>query len=131
MAAECANFEVTRMARLLEVSPSGYYRWKEAQDRPALPSEVRRADLDAKIISFHKASRGTYGSPRVSTDLHEAGERVSHNTVAVRMASLGIVGVSPKLFKVTTNSDPTAAYPPDLVERDFHPGGATNCGPRT
>jgi putative transposase len=123
MAAECANFEVTRMARLLEVSPSGYYRWKAAQDRPALPSEVRRADLDAKIISFHKASRGTYGSPRVTVDLHEAGERVSHNTVAARMASLGIVGVSPKLFKVTTTPGPTASYPPDLVDRDFHPAG--------
>jgi putative transposase len=41
--------------------------------------------------------------------------------VATRMASLGIVGVSPKLFKLTTSSGPTAAYPPDLVDRDFHP----------
>ena len=80
-------------------------------------------DLDAKIISFHKASGGTYGSPRVTTDLHEAGERVSQNTVAARMATLGIVGVSPRLFKVTTSSDPAAPYPPDLVERDFHPDG--------
>jgi len=59
MAAECANFEVTRLARLLEVSTAGYYRRRATQDRPALPSAVRRADLDAKMISFHKASRGT------------------------------------------------------------------------
>jgi transposase InsO family protein len=108
MALECANFEISRMARLLEVSRAGYYRWAGAQHRAPLPSEERRADLDAKILSFHRQSRGTYGSPRIATDLHEADETVSVNTVAVRMRALGVAGISPRTFKVTTNADRSA-----------------------
>ena len=124
MAAECANFEIARMARLLEVSRAGYYRWKQSQHREVpLPSEQRRADLDAKILTFHKASRGTYGAPRITTDLEEDGSFVSHNTVAKRMRDLGICGVSPRLFKVpTTITVPGSTYPDDLVQRRFDQG---------
>ena len=102
MAAECANFEITRMARLLEVSTAGYYRWRRgpgpspAPERGP-PGRSRRQDHRlAQELERHLRS------PRITLDLHEAGERVSRNTVAERMASLGIVGVSPRLFKVTT-----------------------------
>jgi transposase InsO family protein len=120
MATEYVNYEVKRMARLLEVSTSGYYRWVQHRDVMS-PAKQRRRDLDAKILSFHKDSRGTYGEPRITQDLVEAGEPVSHNTVARRMAQLGIAGISPRTFKVTTISDPSATYPEDLVNRNFAP----------
>ena len=125
MAAECANFEVRRMARLLEVSPAGYYRWKSTQDRDPLPSEQRRAERDQKILSCHKDSRGTYGAPRLTQDLHELGDPLSHNTVASRMRELGLAGISPRTFKVTTVRSTKATYPVDLVNRDFAPDGIT------
>ncbi len=123
MAAEYANFKVNRMARLLEVSRAGYYRWREAQRRDPLGSEQRRVDLKIKILSFHKDSRGTYGAPRITQDLVEDGETVSHNTVAAYMRDLGIAGISPRTFTVTTVRDPTATYPADLVDRHFAPEG--------
>jgi putative transposase len=122
MHAEYVNYEVKRMARLLGVSTSGYYRWVRHHDVTS-PAKQRRADLDAKILSFHRDSRGTYGEPRITQDLHENGELASHNTVATRMRALGVAGISPRSFKVTTISDPFATYPADLVNRDFAPEG--------
>jgi len=120
---ECANFEVKRMARLLDVSRAGYYRWHEAQRRDPLASEQRRADLDAKILSFHKDSHGTYGEPRITLDLHENGETTSHNTVASRMRALGVAGISPRTFKVTTIADPRRATPRTWCNDTSHPRG--------
>jgi hypothetical protein len=56
MEVECANFEITRTARLLLVSRVGYYKWHQAHLRSELrPAAQRRADLEAKIITHHGA----------------------------------------------------------------------------
>lgn len=122
MEAECANFEIVRMARLLMVSRAGYYRWLSHRDRPSI-AEQRRRDLSVKILVSHKESNGVYGARRITCDLADLGEAVSHNTVAVLMRELGIAGISPRVFKVrTTIEDPNATYPEDLVDRRFDHG---------
>jgi putative transposase len=124
MEAECATYEIARMARLLEVSRSGFYRWRSTRARTAQgPAERHRGELDTKILASHTASHGTYGEPRITADLHAQGVAVSANTVAARMVALGIQGVCPRLFKVTTTPDRSAMYPPDLVNRLFDQGG--------
>jgi putative transposase len=123
MELECANFEIVRMARLLEVSTSGFYKWRAAQQRTELPPKLqRRRKLDTQILKFHHASNATYGEPRITKDLLEAGESVNNKTVAQRMRTLGIQGICPRTFKATTVSDPSANYPADLVARRFDQG---------
>ena len=82
MHAEKSNFTVSRMARLLEVSRSGFYAWLQRE-----PSKraLRTERVEAKIAWFHGASDAVSGSPRILADLREDGETISRKTVAKAM----------------------------------------------
>lgn len=124
MAAECANSAIDRMARLLHVSTSGFYKHQGRSVTTRLGErQQRRADLEVKIAHIHKDSGGVYGSPRITVELEAGGEVISEKTVASIMRSLGIVGISPRTFKIrTTVVDPFASFPDDLVQRQFDQG---------
>jgi putative transposase len=119
MHAEKTNFSVTRMARLLEVSRSGFYAWL---DREPSARAVRAERIEAKIAWFHGESDEVSGAPRVLIDLREDGEVISRKTVAKAMRRLGLRGVCPKRWRTTTVVDRGDAYPPDAVARVWDTG---------
>ena len=112
----CTGFPVRRGCRLLEVSPSGYYVWR---DRPASATAARRAEIAAAAAEAHAASDGTHGYRRVHRDLQEAGVACSWKLVRRAMREQNLAGAQPKAYRVTTRQDPEAKAAPDLICRDF------------
>ncbi len=110
---------VTMACVMLEVSRSAYYEWSKH-----VPSarDVSDAELGDKIVDIHTKSRGTYGAPRITTELAEAGICVGQKRVARLMVRRGLIGRCKRRFKVTTTPDPDAtSLPPDLIKRVFSP----------
>ena len=119
MHAEKSNHTISRMARLLEVSRSGYYAWVT---RPPSKRAVRAERIEAKVSWFHGDSDEVSGAPRILVDLREDGETISRKTVAKTMRKLGLRGICPKRWKATTVTDRADTYPPDAVKRQWDTG---------
>ena len=101
---------------ILGISISWFYKWIH---RGPTQRAARRVALDARVRALFKASKRTYGSPRIHADLLEAGETVSVNTVADSMRRQGLQGRKPKRRRGLTRQDKSAPKFPDLVHRDF------------
>jgi len=107
---------IRHLCSALNVSPSGYYAWV---DRPLSATAKANQRLVTKIRCYHKASRCTYGSPRIQKDLADGGEKVSRQRVARLMRSQSIESKMAKRFVVTTNSKSTTSPAPDRLQRNF------------
>ncbi len=118
VADHASAFGVKRLCRVLAVSRSGYYRW-----RSATPARVARAAADAalatRIRTIHAEFDGTYGSPRITAELRQGGERVNHKRVERVMRDHGIIGLHLRKKVRTTVPQPAAPAVPDLLRRDF------------
>lgn len=114
------HYPLRVMCVLLEVSRSGFYVWKNRQDKEPSPRQKRRQELVAQIRRVYEENRKVYGSPRVYEELKARGTAVSENTVARLMRENDISSVVKRRFRVRT-TDSAHAYPtaPNLLERRF------------
>ena len=114
--AEKAHYPLTVLCRVLQVSRSGFYAWLR---REPSKREVQDRKLQTEVAAIHKASRGTYGSPRVHEELKAREFAVGRKRIARLMQAAGLTGLPPRRFRTTTDS--AHAYPlaENVLDRDF------------
>jgi putative transposase len=108
-------FHVT-MCRVLEVSRAGFYKWRA---QPLAERVKADAVLAARIRIIHTGRRRAYGSPRVHRELRDLGVRHGEKRVARVMRQEGIRAITPKRYRVTTQSSHREPVAPNRLARRF------------
>lgn len=123
MDAQKANFEITRMARLLGVTRQGYYAWCKHRESGPGSRARRREVVDQAVREAFHASDDVYGAPRITRELAAKGVVVDRKTVAASMRRQDLEGISPSMFTpVTTIQDPAATGFADHAQRQWDQG---------
>ena len=109
-------YPVKLMARVLEVSRSGYYTW--LRRRPSR-REIQDSVLKGLIRCAHKRSRGTYGPLRLQEELAAENQQVGRDHICRLRKEMGLKCIQHKKFKVTTDSQHHLPVAANLLEQQF------------
>ena len=109
-------WRVETICRVMQVSPRGYRAWRS---RPV--SQRARTDMRvlAHIREQYCLSLGSYGRPRMTMELKEAGLDVGERRVGRLMRINGIKPVRTRKHKVTTNSNHRLGIAANWLNGDF------------
>lgn len=113
-----SEFDVEKCCKALEVSRSGYYKWRK---NPLSNRDIENSKLLELIKGIHHQSNGIFGSPSIQAKLREMGENYNHKRVERVMRENNIRSKTKKKFKVTTDSKHSLGIAPNLLQRDFSP----------
>jgi transposase InsO family protein len=116
------TYGVEPICAVLPIAPSTYFlRKAHEQEATKRSARARRdEDLRREIRRVWTEHQQVYGPRKVWRQLRREGRRVARCTVERLMREMGLRGaVRGRAWKVTTQSDPAATRPADLVERRF------------
>ena len=116
IAEHSGQFAVSLLCQVVGVAPSGYYAWCK---RPISQRQRDDERLVARIREAHQTSRQTYGSPRITAELREAGEGCNHKRVERLMRLHGIHAKSPRRFVRTTDSQHPQPVADNILNQRF------------
>jgi len=116
------QWPVRLLCQTLEVSPAGYYAWRQ---RPRSTQQQRRDALLVEVRAIHTEVKARYGSPRIHAELVSRGHDCCVNTVAKIMRQAGIAAKATRTFRCrTTDSDHDLPVAENLLDRQFNPSEA-------
>ena len=107
---------VVEMAKILGVTPSGYYGYCSQGISQRVLSDSKMLE---KIKDVFFSSRETYGRYRIYIELKRAGETCSQRRISRLMKENDLVSKARRRFKVTTRTDSTAKAAPNKLEQNF------------
>ena len=108
---------IEKMAKIMEVSRSGYYDW---MNRQASKRDEENAKIYHDILEIFLSSRCSMGARRIAKQLSKLyGRGINRKRVARLMKENGLVAKGRKKFVVTTDSKDSVNIFPNLLKRDF------------
>jgi len=110
------KYPVALMSRMLKVSDSGYYAWR---DRPLSQHDREELRLEVEIKAAHKRTKQTYGAERLQGDLAENGVRVGICRIKRIRTKLGIRCKQKRKFKATTYSNHGLPVAENILNQQF------------
>ena len=110
------DLPINRLCEIMEVSPRGYRAYR---NRPLSPSQCKDLVVLAHIREQFALSLGSYGRPRMTEELKEAGVDVGHRRVGRLMRENDIRVERSKKYKATTDSNHSFNIAPNLLDGDF------------
>lgn len=113
---EKANYPVTLLCKVMEVSRSGFYDFMKRGDKPL---DQRAQRLIVKVRAIHRENEEAYGSRRMSEALRASGDDVGRYQAGSLMKKAEVEVKRKKRFKVTTNSKHKFPVAPNLLDRQF------------
>lgn len=113
-----SNLSVEAWCEALDVSPSGYYSWRERDISPRQQADARLGDEIERVFAD---SRRTYGSHRVWLKLRDDGTRTSRKRVERLMRERGLRSIRARKRRVgLTKAGQSAYFVPNRLQQDFH-----------
>jgi transposase InsO family protein len=111
------QYSITKMAKALGVSRSGYYAWEKRKPSRREEEDLELSELIRQIFSDHQ---NRYGSPRVWDELKDLGWRISRKRVERLMRKLKLRARRRKKRIITTDSRHSHAVAPNILGQNFH-----------